>query len=171
MDENKKVDEKEAAALNEESSSVSEAVHTDSAEQAEVSKSSEQNFSQADEKVLAEKEKSSDEKADESADHGEVSAAHADELETVDENDVSDVGFECALTTADNPFDPLQNFDEWFQFDELKGYHTCAYLARIINDDDEMSDEERAAEIERAIDEIIRYDFLNIYRKVKRKVE
>ena len=41
MDENKKVDEKEAAALNKESSSVSEAVHTDSAEQAEVSKSSE----------------------------------------------------------------------------------------------------------------------------------
>lgn len=167
MDEKKKVDEKEAAALNEESSSVSEAFHTDSVEQADVSKSSEQNFNQADEKILVEKEKSSDEKADD----GEVSAAHADELETVNENDVSDVGFECALTTADNPFDPLQNFDEWFQFDELKGYHTCAYLARIVNDNDEMSDEERAAEIERAIDEIIRYDFLNIYRKVKRKVE
>lgn len=30
-----------------------------------------------------------------------------------------------------------------------------------------MSDEENDREIERAIDEIIRYDFRNIYRKVR----
>ena len=34
---------------------------------------------------------------------------------------------------------------------------------------DELSDEENNLEVERAIDEIIKYDFRNIYRKVREK--
>ena len=37
----------------------------------------------------------------------------------------------CALTTFDNPFDPFEQFDQWFLFDTEKGYNSCAYLARI----------------------------------------
>lgn len=76
----------------------------------------------------------------------------------------------CALTTIDNPYDPFDNFTEWFLYDVEKGYNSCAYLARIARTSEQLSDGENAAEIERAIDEIIQYDFLNIYRKIKRTV-
>ena len=72
------------------------------------------------------------------------------------------------LTTFDNPFDPFEQFDDWFRFDIEKGYYSCSYLARIAQTSDELSDEETNSEIERAIDEIIKYDFMNIYKKVFR---
>lgn len=76
---------------------------------------------------------------------------------------------ECMLTTIDNPFDPSTQFDSWFQFDIEKGYYSCSKLARIAKLSDDMSEKETDEEIERAIDEIIQYDFLNIYKKVKRE--
>ena len=72
----------------------------------------------------------------------------------------------CALTTFDNPFDPIKDFDKWFRFDEDQGYQSSAYLARIAKTSNQMSDEENEAEIERAIDEIIQYDPFGIYTKV-----
>ena len=76
----------------------------------------------------------------------------------------------CALTTIDNPFNPFEQFTSWFLFDEEKGYHSSAYLGRIARTSDQLSDEENNQEIERAIDEIIKYDFTNIYRKVIQQV-
>lgn len=75
---------------------------------------------------------------------------------------------EFMLTTIDNPFDPFEQFTNWFLFDVEKGYNTCSYLARIARISDEFSEQENNKEIERAIDEIIKYDFMGIYRKVKR---
>ena len=72
---------------------------------------------------------------------------------------------ECRLTTIDNPFDPFTQFDDWFLFDTEKGYNSCSRLDRVIKVSDEMSETEVNEEIERAIDEIIKYDFLNIYKK------
>lgn len=74
-----------------------------------------------------------------------------------------------AITTVDNPYNPLDpnQFEQWFCFDEQKGYHTCAYLGRIANTSNRMSDQENVREVERAIDEIIKYDFMNIYKKIK----
>ena len=57
------------------------------------------------------------------------------------------------LTTVDNPYDPFTQFQQWFLFDMEKGYNSCGLLARIEN------------EVDRAIDEIIQYDFQNIFRK------
>lgn len=74
----------------------------------------------------------------------------------------------CMLTTFDNPFDPFEQFDSWFLFDVEKGYNSCAYLARIARTSDQFSDEENDEEVEKAIDEIIKYDFMNVYKKVKR---
>lgn len=76
----------------------------------------------------------------------------------------------CMLTTFDNPFDPFEQFDSWFLFDIEKGYNSCAYLARIARTSDQFSDKENEKEIENAIDEIIKYDFMNIYKKVKQNV-
>ena len=71
------------------------------------------------------------------------------------------------LTTIDNPFNPFKDFDSWFLFDVEKGYNSCAYLARIAKTSNEFTEQEEDEEIERAIDEIIKYDFMNIYVKVK----
>ena len=76
---------------------------------------------------------------------------------------------ECMLTTFDNPFNPFEQFTSWFLFDVEKGYNTCSYLARIAKLSDEMSQKEKDVEIERAIDEILENDFLNIYKKVYKK--
>lgn len=75
----------------------------------------------------------------------------------------------CALTTIDNPFDPFEQFDSWMQFDMDKGYCSCSYLDRIARTSEQLTEEENDREIERAIDEIIKYDFRNIYKKVKMK--
>lgn len=75
---------------------------------------------------------------------------------------------DCRLTTVDNPFDPFEQFTSWYMFDVEKGYNTCSYLARIAKLSDDMSQSEMDIETERAIDEIIKYDFMNIYKKVYR---
>lgn len=75
----------------------------------------------------------------------------------------------CALTTFDNPFDPFDQFDSWLRYDTDHGYNSCGYLDRIARTSDQLSDEENNREVERAIDEIIKYDFRNIYKKIKKK--
>ena len=74
----------------------------------------------------------------------------------------------CMLTTIDNPYDPFDNFKAWYLYDVQKGYNCCSYLARIAKTSDEMTEKENDEEIERAIDEIIQHDFMNIYVKVKK---
>lgn len=75
---------------------------------------------------------------------------------------------ETRLTTVDNPFDPFDDYTSWLQYDQEKGYNTQEYLGRIVNLSDDMTQKEEDEEIERAIDEIIKVNPLDIYRKVKR---
>lgn len=75
------------------------------------------------------------------------------------------------LTTFDNPFDPFEQFTSWLLFDKEKGYFTCEKLDRIAHFEEDMTEEEINEEHERAIDEIISNDFLNIYKKVQRKTK
>lgn len=72
----------------------------------------------------------------------------------------------CAITTFDNPYDPFTDFVNWYFYDVMHGYNTCNYLARFSNTSDNFTDEENNKENEKAIDEIIKYDFLGIYKKV-----
>lgn len=70
------------------------------------------------------------------------------------------------ITTVDNPFDPIDEMDEWLKFDALHGYGTIAYLARVTRTHSEMTEAEYEAEVERAIDQIIANDFQHIYKKI-----
>jgi hypothetical protein len=85
----------------------------------------------------------------------------------MERSEQSKMASKCMLTTVDNPFDPFEQFTSWFMFDEEKGYHTCSYLGRIARTSDQLSENE--LENERAIDEILKYDFRNIYKKVVQK--
>ena len=73
---------------------------------------------------------------------------------------------ECMLTTFDNKYDYFTEFDAWFLFDVEKGYNTCSLLARIVKLSDDFTEKETNEAIEKAIDEIIKYDFMNIYKKI-----
>ena len=80
----------------------------------------------------------------------------------------SDTSNDIMLSTKDNPFNPFNDFDSWFIFDIEKGYYTCNYLARIAKLEDDMTQKETFEEIERAINEIIALNPLDIYIKVRK---
>lgn len=75
------------------------------------------------------------------------------------------------LTTIDNPFNPYTQFDDWYAFDEQKGYCSCGLLARIakVSDNFDLNDENfennQNLEILRAIDEIVKLNPLGIHTK------
>lgn len=75
------------------------------------------------------------------------------------------------ITTKDNPYNPFEDFDSWFMYDIEKGYNTCSYLARIGKLEDDMTQKEIYEEIDRAIDEIITLNPLDIYIKVSKDIE
>lgn len=74
------------------------------------------------------------------------------------------------LTTIDNPHSPFDDFGAWYAFDVAHGYYTCAFLARILNDSDQLSesDIERANEL--AIDEIIYENVNGVFKKVQKEI-
>ena len=76
-----------------------------------------------------------------------------------------------ALTTVDNKYDPIEDFDNWYARDNELGYGTACYLAREVVLTDDMTLVEQEKEKERAIDKIVLADPINLYRKVKRKVD
>ena len=70
------------------------------------------------------------------------------------------------LSTLDNPFDPFTDFTSWYMFDCEKGHNTSSRLARIANLNNEMTQKERDAEIDRAMDFIVAHDLEKKYIKV-----
>ena len=73
---------------------------------------------------------------------------------------------EVMLTTKDNPHNPFTEFDDWFMFDELKGYHTCGYIDRIAKTSNDLPDEINKLIIDVAIEEIVALE-PEIYKKVE----
>ena len=79
--------------------------------------------------------------------------------------------YQCALTTFDNPFDPFEQFTSWLLFDKEKGHNCCEIISRIVEVSDEMTQKEIDEATERAIDELIKVDPLNKFRKVKKELQ
>ena len=70
------------------------------------------------------------------------------------------------LTTIDNPFNPFTQFDDWFQFDTENRHYTTQFLAKIARVSSDMSDSDYEKEMERAIDEIVKFNVRGIDMKV-----
>ena len=74
------------------------------------------------------------------------------------------------LTTIDNPFNPFEDYLSWLSFDKEHNYNSSERLMRIAQITDDMTMIEEEKEIERAINEIIKYDIMNVYQKVEREL-
>ena len=70
------------------------------------------------------------------------------------------------VTTVDNPFDPFTDFDNWYAFDERKGYHTTAFVARVLTTSHDLSEADQSLAYDLAVHEIVKENVLGIYRKV-----
>ena len=76
---------------------------------------------------------------------------------------------EVALTTTDNPYDPFDQYDDWYAFDTQHGYCTDAYVARVLKTSSELPDAEQASDYENAINEILNYNLTGNYKKIVRE--
>ena len=63
-----------------------------------------------------------------------------------------------AISTKDNPFDPISQFDQWYRYDTEKGYNSCSFLARVSKTSSDLSDADYDEEVEAAIDDIIKME-------------
>lgn len=75
------------------------------------------------------------------------------------------------ITTIDNPYNPFEDFNNWFLFDIEKGYYTCEKLGRLSNYQELMTEKEEKEENERVIDRLIEIDPLGIYKKVEKYID
>ena len=62
-------------------------------------------------------------------------------MSDVNEREVVD----CLLSTSDNPYNPFDDFINWYRYDIAKGYNTCSYMARVCETSDLSLREERLA--------------------------
>lgn len=68
------------------------------------------------------------------------------------------------ITTIDNPFDPIKDYNKWNQWDIDNGYNTASYLARILQNFKMVDDEYTSQDIREAQQTIIDNDMLNVYK-------
>jgi hypothetical protein len=69
------------------------------------------------------------------------------------------------LTTVDNPFNPITQFDQWYVWDSTHGYHTLSYLARVTRSSYELSEADQDLASMQAMDEIVLINE-GLYKKV-----
>ena len=77
---------------------------------------------------------------------------------------------EVMLTTVDNPVNPFDDFNQWYQIDMLKGYNTSALLARLVPTCDSLPESYMERIKEEVIDRWVAMQPLT-YKKVVREVE
>jgi hypothetical protein len=74
---------------------------------------------------------------------------------------------EHMLTTTDNPFDPSNQFEEWYAWDTAQGYHSLSLLARITRSSNELSEADQSLALEQAIDEIVSENVSGVHTRVQ----
>ena len=76
----------------------------------------------------------------------------------------------CALTTKDNPYDYFKKPDEWASYESFTGGRVYSALGDHVFTSSDISYEENAREVERAIDDIIKNDPIGVFVKVTTEV-
>lgn len=74
------------------------------------------------------------------------------------------------LTTSDNPYDPFEQFDDWYQYDTSHGYNTCALIARLLPNDRHFDIEKENDAINDIICRFIQIDPLQQYTIVGKEI-
>lgn len=70
------------------------------------------------------------------------------------------------LTTTDNPFSPVTQYDAWYAWDRAQGYDSNGLLARVAVTSQDLSDADKEDAIEQAIDEIVTQNVSGKHTKV-----
>jgi hypothetical protein len=73
---------------------------------------------------------------------------------------------QVAITTVDNPYDPFDQFKEWYTWDMNANYHTPSLLARLVDSSYELSEADQLVALENAIDEMLQENVTGMYRKL-----
>ena len=75
-----------------------------------------------------------------------------------------------ALSTIDNPFNPIDDYEQWLSYDISHGYNTSNWLANVAKTSDLLPIDDNNLEVERAIDEIVSID-PEFFIKVTKEIE
>ena len=66
-----------------------------------------------------------------------------------------------ALTTSDNPYDPIDQYDEWERYDMEHRYFTNDYLDRVCHTTTEFGEEMYLQDIENVIDDAVKFNLIS----------
>lgn len=61
----------------------------------------------------------------------------------------------CAISTTDNPYNPITDFANWNALDQQLGYNLASLLGRWVDQSSDLSEEDEEAAIEEAVDKIV----------------
>jgi len=71
------------------------------------------------------------------------------------------------LTTTDNPYSPVTEYDEWMTWDMTHGYYSNSLLDRVVYSSPELSDADQLLAIQDGIDEIVTENVSGVHTKVR----
>lgn len=71
------------------------------------------------------------------------------------------------LTTEDNPYNPFKQWDDWYAYDMMKGYDTCALIMKYAPcSEDNFTEKENEEQIQYACNRILDYYNDEFYKLV-----
>lgn len=70
------------------------------------------------------------------------------------------------LTTVDNPYNPLTEFEDWLAWDTHAGYYSLALLGRVGYYSDDLSEADQELAVQQAIDEIVTENVSGMHKKI-----
>jgi hypothetical protein len=70
------------------------------------------------------------------------------------------------LTTVDNPYNPHEEFNDWYAYDTRTGYNSLEFLARIAKVSNDLSEKDYALAISNAVDEIVQENASGMHTKI-----
>ncbi|QEQ93948.1 hypothetical protein SEA_KARDASHIAN_83 [Streptomyces phage Kardashian] len=71
------------------------------------------------------------------------------------------------VTVKENPYNYYTEFEDWYRWDTINGYHTLSYLAKVTRTSDALSPQLDEDAISDAVDEILSENVGGIYTKVE----